>query len=277
VNTGGYLDGIAVADGVIWATDLDGNRVVRVDAKTGHRLPDIAAPDGPLAIVADGRAVWVASYHGDQVTRFDARTGHRTAVVRSPSESPCALAVVDKTLWIVDQTDGSGVTVDATTGRREHVLHTTAHAGLATYAFGSVWVPDFAGSSDSVQRFDPATRRRTATVRTGSAPIQIAGGSGSLWVANAQSNTVARIDPRTGAVQARITFPHATPVSVTIAYGAAWVAGYGSNSLYRVDPDTNRITGSLALPGPAENIAVAAGRLWVTTTSGSLVAVTPSR
>ena len=274
LHPGGYLDGIAVADGTLWATDVNGDRVVRVDASTRRRLPDIVVPEGPLTIVAGRGAVWVASYNGNLVTRFDAKTGARTATVTTPSQGPCGLALVGNRLWVFDQSDGAGVLVDARTGSRVRNVETPALAGLASYAFGSVWVPDFAGRSGTVQRVDASTGLREPAVQDGEwRRLMATSGAGSVWVANTKANTVSRIDPTTGRIRAQIAVPGAGPDAVLVTNDAAWVAGYASDTVYRVDLATNRVVGALPLPGAAQNLATAGGLLWVTMSSGQLAAI----
>lgn len=270
---GGYLDGLTVSNGDLWAADLDGNRVVRVEVKNLHRLPDIAVPDGPLSVEAVRGAVWVASYQGRTVTRIDARTGHQTASVTTPSSAPCGLAASGDRLWVFDQSDGRGVLLDASTGTVLRKAKSTAHSGLAGWLFGSVWVTDFAGTSGTVQRLDPRSGTSIATIKTGDGPISVASGAGSLWVANAKANTVSRIDPATNAVVATIPISGGGPTDVLVTHGYAWVTSYTGNALYRVDLSTNTVDGRLALPGPAQNLALAGGLLWVTVSSGQLAGI----
>src|SRR4029450_5485245 len=59
----------------------------------------------------------------------------------------------------------------------------------------AVWVPHAGAGGDNAARIDPRTNRLVGRpVRTGASPQSLAVGGGSLWVANHDEGTVARID-----------------------------------------------------------------------------------
>lgn len=275
LSPGGYLDGLAATGTTLWATDLSGNRVVRVNAVSGKLLSPVSVPDGPLSVVPDGTGVWVASYQGNSVRHIDA-AGDVTATVTTPSSAPCGLAIVGPLLWIVDQSDGKGVVVSTTDGSVRQHLTTGALAGFATAAFGSVWVGDFEGTSGLVHRLPVQHTGPASTVKTGLGPIGLAAGDGSLWVTNANDDSVSRIDPATDKVVATIDLPGATPTGVLVTSDGVWVAGYKTNALYRIDPATNTVLGSVTLPGPGQGIASVGGHIWVTVSTGDLVEIAPA-
>lgn len=276
LTPGGYLDGLAVTGHTLWATDLSGNRVVRVDASTRKVLAPVSVPDGPLSIVADGDTVWVASYQGDTV-RHLASDGSVTATVTTPSSAPCGLAVAGSLLWIIDQSDGKGVVVSTADGAVQQHLATGALAGFATTAYGSVWVGDFEGTTGLVHRLPVSHTGPTSTVKSGLGPIALASGDGSIWVTNANANTVSRIDPATDKVIATVQLPGAAPTGVLVTADGVWVAGYQTNALYRIDPSTNTVLGTLTLPGPGQGIVSVGGHLWVTVSTGDLVEIAPAQ
>lgn len=113
VQSGGFLDGLAYAGGKLWAADLDGDRVVRIDPTTGRIIGSTTSSPGPLTLTAGDGAVWAANYKGHTVTRIDAATGRVTATVATPGRSPCGLVLSGRRLWVFDQSDGSAAVIDS--------------------------------------------------------------------------------------------------------------------------------------------------------------------
>jgi YVTN family beta-propeller protein len=127
-------------------------------------------------------------------------------------------------------------------------------------------VTNAGAGGDSLARIDPRTNRLVGRpVRTGASPQSLATGGGSLWVANHDERTVARIDLASGKVVADIPVP-SEPHQVAYGAGAVWVGNWDDDSVSRIDPATNRVAGSPIPIGPhhAGNLAVGAGDLWVT-------------
>jgi hypothetical protein len=65
-------------------------------------------------------------------------------------------------------------------------------------------------------------------------------GGGSLWVANHDERSVARIDLASGKVVADISVP-SEPHRVTYGAGALWVGNWHDDSVSRIDPATNQV------------------------------------
>lgn len=98
-----------------------------------------------------------------------------------------------------------------------------------------------------------------------SGPTALLVSDGSLWVAGARF--IARIDPRSGAVLARIPIPSSGVGGGQLASGAGsiWAAYTGTPDVFRVDPTTNRITAEIAHGRLADGggVAFADGRVWI--------------
>jgi YVTN family beta-propeller protein len=96
-------------------------------------------------------------------------------------------------------------------------------------------------------------------------------GAGSLWVLDHLG--VARIDPATDTVIARIPGPAWDYGSVIVAGGAVFVAHFNSNSVTRIDPATNSIVATIPLGAYAspEGLASTPGSLWVADHYGQAV------
>jgi streptogramin lyase len=108
----------------------------------------------------------------------------------------------------------------------------------------------------------------------------VAWGYGSVWVVGPQR--VTRVDPRTGAILARI--PVVTGESTALAVGArgVWIGG-AHGTITRIDPFSNqvaaRIVVDFAHDAPIEGVVVGAGWLWFcvpTDGSGWVGAIDPA-
>jgi YVTN family beta-propeller protein len=112
---------------------------------------------------------------------------------------------------------------------------------------------------NSVAVIDPATNRVVSSVPVGDTPTAVALSAGTIWVLNANGETVSKINARTGTVLA--TFPAGTsPIDLAFGDGSLWVTT-SSFRLLRIDPDS-KIATSIRLPG-SPNPLQGASASWV--------------
>jgi ABC-type branched-subunit amino acid transport system substrate-binding protein len=140
---------------------------------------------------------------------------------------------------------------------------------------GAVWVgnsrPIDGGPNSmvSVSRVDPATMTITHTATLPNADkggnafslgkARIVVGDGAVW-ALASGGTVARIDPRSGHVVAKVAVD-----AFALAAGPEGVWALSDDGIARIDPARNRVGTRIPVPfGSAEDIAVGGGAVWVT-------------
>jgi DNA-binding SARP family transcriptional activator/streptogramin lyase len=126
-------------------------------------------------------------------------------------------------------------------------------------------------SGNEVGVIDPSTNTIVEQVPVGETPTNVEVGDGAVWVLNADSRTISRIDPQTGTVQSNGT--GATPAGIAIGGGAVWVS-YASTTasghvrIQRLNPDTLALGRTISLPqrGVSEGdqpLVYAAHALWV--------------
>jgi YVTN family beta-propeller protein len=170
-----------------------------------------------------------------------------------------------------------------------------APADDATFAIASVghsvWVSSFA--SDTVTRIVsavPATPSRAVVVsggeegaavafprgarvvaRIGVPPGQggLAAGEGAVWAMTNADSVLARIDPRTNSVVARIHVE--TGADVVAGNGAVWVSYPGEDTVARIDPATNKVTTTIPVGRQPAGLALARGAVWVANIGGPSV------
>jgi streptogramin lyase len=125
---------------------------------------------------------------------------------------------------------------------------------------------------NSVAAIDPRTGRIEAAVPIGGHPVAIAVGEGGVWVANADQQTLVRIDPKT---KQTTSIGLGTDVAdVAVGFGSIWVAGGNGEkggTLIRIDPRTNAPEAPIDLgtvdplaPQPVFLVATGAGSVWIT-------------
>ncbi|MFL5305209.1 MAG: glutamine cyclotransferase [Polyangia bacterium] len=171
-------------------------------------LPGVAHVAG---VTFDGQQVWIAS--GDRLNALDPDSG---AIVRSMDVPADAGTAFDgRYLW---QLAGGRIRqIDAATGR---VLKTLVPAiegnpsGMA-WAEGTLWVGDYAGGK--IHQIDPESGAVLRAIESDRFVTGVSWIDGELWHATGSAPNepaeVRRIDPRSGAVEARLVFPEGASVS----------------------------------------------------------------
>ncbi len=136
---------------------------------------------------------------------------------------------------------------------------------------------------NSLAAVDARTNRLVGFVPVGARPGAIAFGSGSLWVANLDDETVSRIDP--AGLQTLRTLPvGGTPTGIATSADAIWVAETapgptGAVSVVRIGPGFNSIGPpqhiSQVVTGSPGAVAAEGDAVWVAPSSGLLTRLDP--
>jgi DNA-binding beta-propeller fold protein YncE len=222
--------------------------VVRVDPETNRITAVTKVGQEPLSIAAAGRTAWVYNEADRTVSGIDARTNvpERT---QSISGSPPFLAA---NRWM------------AAEGNSAWVLSSASGRGLLTHVRLALRPREFPFDGD---------------------PVAIALGDGGVWVGVKKlfANAVLHIDPRTGAVVARVPLRgsvhgSATDVqfpdiqSLAVGEGAVWAmqGGPQGGTIVRIDPAGGEITGSLNLDdNHGWEVAAGNGAVWAAVSKGA--------
>jgi DNA-binding beta-propeller fold protein YncE len=123
----------------------------------------------------------------------------------------------------------------------------------------AVWV---AVRSGNVVEIDRRTNRRVgAPIHVGGAPSAVASAFGSVWVTDAASGTLIRIEH--GRVRQRIPVG-SRPADVVAADGFVWVASEGADVVTRIDPFASppEVTGQVAVSGGPHALAIGDRAVW---------------
>lgn len=157
-------------------------------------------------------------------------------------------------------------------GRVEHwsrtgmiaVVKMARPCGAMANIDGGVWVADC--TAGAIHRITTKTAAITRTVATGiadkSGELNVVAGAGSVWVASNAAGEIARVDPASGKIIARIKAAPGTSY-LTFGFGALWAVSAPTRTLQRIDPASNRITATTPLGLQPGFLAAGEGAVWV--------------
>ena len=139
---------------------------------------------------------------------------------------------------------------------------------------------------NSLAAIDPASDRVVGAVAVGARPGAVAFGSGSLWTANLDDQTISRIDPRTMRVLRAFAL-EGPPTGIAAAGDGLWVVQANVNpdantassiSVARIDPEFDALEpgvriGNVIPDGPGA-VAAQGNSIWVAPSTGLLTRFT---
>jgi YVTN family beta-propeller protein len=208
------------------------------------------------------------------------------------------LHALEQRILIHDPTLGAPATVEPAaepTGRarrahgRGRVLIAAGGALLLAAAIAAVVVELTRGGTiklravaNSLAAINVRSDRVVGVVPVGTRPGAVAFGSGSLWVANLDDQTISRIDPRTRSTVHTIEL-RGSPTGIASSAGGLWVVeanqneGVGSTSVFvgRIDPEFDTLSDGLRIDnvipsGGPSTVAAHDNSVWVAPSTGLL-------
>ena len=198
---------VLVTSDSIWVATT--NHLLRLDRVSGRVLATLPISDvGPThALISDGGAIWAASGDTGTVYRIDRLTGQivatipvaPSAAVNPDQRNPAGLAAIDGLVWVASEGSSGLVGIDPRTNRVSRDLALPHPPSDLVAGQGSLWVAS--SSAGVVDRIDAATGRVVRSIVV-DRPVALTGTVDSVWVAS--GNAVARIDPLTDRVAARV-------------------------------------------------------------------------
>jgi streptogramin lyase len=267
-----------------WLADGDAATVHRFDPSSGT-ITGTATGVGqrPVAVTSGAGRIWVADSVGSVVIALDPTNGRVRGRPITVAQEPVTLDSGPGGIWVGSVLGGTVSVLDPRSGAvRASVAIPDGVSRLVT-GDGAVWV---AGQQSSLTRVDPrpvglVLRWRSVTVGRG--PIDVALGAGSVWVANAQSASITRVNPSTMRVTGTWRLPDGhggaiEPAAIAFFAGRLWVADGIHDTVTAIDPATGREVGrAVSLPGPFRQLAAGDGALWAATSfPGAVVRIDPN-
>jgi hypothetical protein len=268
---------LAFDDGSVWVTGP--GAVTRIDSMTDAITARIAVPGigdyGRIAI-GDG-SVWVTApdLRGDgsrgNLVRIDPSTNEIGATIHVGGPIS-GLGIGGGWVWVTRPEAGPGTLfrIDPETDRVVDHYPVGVSPGQPIYAHGYVWVASTDASS-FVSKIDPGSGDVVDVI---DAPPVQSSGDGSLWAVG--DDSIVRLDPASGRIQATIPMERAS--SVFVDGTTAWVIVMprssdpelfypipGTAALARIDTSTNRAIGDPLPLDDLQPLALTAGsaQAWV--------------
>ncbi len=140
----------------------------------------------------------------------------------------------------------------------------------------SVWVAS--RSQGDIDAIDPAPGSLAGSpLKTDGTPVSVASGFGSLWAADATTNSVERIDPDQRTAPVSIPVGN-RPSDVAVDKHWVWVTNDGANTVSRIDPTSNQVNATIPVGEGPNSVATGEGGVWVTNIDGkSVTEIDPRR
>jgi hypothetical protein len=206
----------ATGAGRLWVPDHDGADVLSVNWRTGKVRKSANLGPPQLAVAFAFGSVWAVGADG-VMRRLDPGTLKVTGIVPGVSQSSEGfepkIAVARDALWVSDAVRHLVVRVDPV---KLKVTSVRLHGGYGVaVAAGTVWSTD---GSFYAWRVDGGA---PAKLKTGNGAVDVAGGAGSIWVANRFAHTLVRLDPRRARITRTVQIPGR---AAAIASGDGYVA-----------------------------------------------------
>jgi streptogramin lyase len=193
VGPGVREGGIAASPDSLWLPGDDKGHLLRIDPNDGHvrQTVDLCAAAENPAYAAG--FVWVTCSAGASAVRIAATTG-RVAGQTPTGPHPRFLAADRRSVWTLNQGDGSVTRIDPVSGRLLATIriNTAGHGGDIQLGGGRVWTT-LAGTPLSL--IDPASNRlERQWVGAGGDSLNY--GFGSLWLTNYDLGLLQRFPAR---------------------------------------------------------------------------------
>jgi YVTN family beta-propeller protein len=265
VQVGGRPNGVVVANGLVWVLRSRSDRLTVLRPATGRRAP-YRPTVGPLpaaAVAFEGR-LWVGGQRRSELLAVGLRS-HKPIggpIAMPPGRTKLVGVAAGERGVWVGLRGNPGLAVRVSPSQRQIVTTVAMPAGLQDLAVGAGAVWVLGRRSDTVTRVDVRTGERRV-INVGREPAGVAIGENAVWVTNSGDDTVTRIDA--GSLVTRVIGVGDGPNRIAVGGGAVWVANRNDSTLTRIDAKTNRRVGDPVEVGANPfGLDVSGHQVWVT-------------
>jgi YVTN family beta-propeller protein len=265
IQVGGRPNGVVVANGLVWVLRARSERLTVLRQHSGKRAP-FRPQVGPLpaAAVAFAGRLWVGVQRDAQLVAIGLSSHRRIGQpVRMPPGRAKLVGVSAGERGVwVGMRGNPGLAVRVSPSQRRIVATVTLEDGLQDLAVGAGAVWVLGRRSNTVTRVDVRTGVKRV-INVGKDPAGVAVGENAVWVTNSGDDTVTRIDA--GSLVTRVIGVGDGPDRVAVGGGAVWVANRNDSTLTRIDPETSRPVGDPVEVGANPfGLDVSGHQVWVT-------------
>jgi serine/threonine-protein kinase len=267
---------IAAGSEKIWVLSEPEATLTRIDAETDRIVgAPIDLPQGVAAVAVGGGAVWVTDAKSGELLRVDDESGAVTQRIEVGGH-PGPLVYGGGRVWVAD-VEGAGITaVNAKGGQvvRRHLGPHTAPLRLAIGA-GSLWISSAA--TGQVHHIGLAAFAIGKSIPAGRHPAGITVADGLVWVSDARSGSVIRLDPSVQAVSGPPIEVGDGPGGIDAGPKSLWVTLAGEGAVRRLELPSGDPEGGPIPVGPDPSaVAVGESAVWVVNDGdGSVTRIEP--
>jgi virginiamycin B lyase len=203
---------------------------------------------------AGAGSIWLSDPPSARIHRLNPESGDTVATIRV-RQGPCAATDFGfGALWTVTCGKPGLARIDPDTNRAAHVALAASAVlddGEASVGVGEggVWLAMRGANCEScvVARVDPRSLRVVARITVDEGAAAVRVGRGAVWVTNPRTSVVQKIDPRRKRVVAT-TPVGPEPRFLTAGESGVWTLNQGDGSVTRLDPETGKVAATI----PAE-------------------------
>ena len=272
INAPDSPDFAILADGYLFTTDVNGGMEIYDQNGKPQPPPDLsgacAAPDAGFG------AVWTASCDASGGLEKVDTASFGTASIDIGGQIPTSEATIgvgEGGIWMIRGTHTATpqlkvelIEVNPQVQVRKVVFSEQAPAGATAVRVGFGSVWVSSPTTDTITRIDPTTGAIQATIKVGRQPTFFVAGEGAVWTLDQQGRSVSRIDPATNTVTATIDLGEIVEGG-DIAVGGGYVwARSSATLLFQIDAVTNQIVARYGPPSGSGSVAADDNYAWIT-------------
>jgi YVTN family beta-propeller protein len=269
VSVGAGSGMLLSAGGSVWTSDFTLGQVVRIDPATNRVARRISLPGRPFGLAYGAGSIWVADRSANVMARIDPRTNRVTRRITIGFDN-YGVAFGAGSVWVTSEADGTVRRISPKTNRVTRTIKVGALPDGVVYAFGALWVANL--GSGGLVRVDVKTNRVTKRIKLAKVDW-ITPSRDALWVSS-ETGQVFRVDPKSGAVVARVRVganPLGSAWVSTQLGGELWVPNIDGGTVSIVDPAQNAVRTTLAAGKEPLAIVAAGGDVWLSNSGDGTV------
>lgn len=217
---------------------------------------------GRAAMVVAHGGIWVVNRRSKSVVRVDPDTLEVTSLQKL-RKTPIAIAAGPDRIWALGS-NGWLWRIRPGDGRAEGVARLGRGSKALAVAGGLVWIVRGNGRLDGVE---PASGETAVEARVPGGVLHAAGGDTALWVSCHGGGRLARLDPRSGLVEAEIELPDRAQCLAAadsgVLVGGARRLRHRRGWLHAVGWQEGQIVSTVGLPSQPRAIAAGPDSIWV--------------
>ena len=225
----------------------------------------ILLPPGAGSVAFGGGFIWVSNPADRSVLHIDASTGQVSGSPIRLEFEPREIAYGEGAIWVLSTDRTSLARIDLQSNKVVKIIDLSAfqipiyNLVLIAAGEGAVWITD----QTSVIQIDSQTNQVVGQpLPAGEEIIAVALGHGTFWTGSHDDGIVARVDPGTNRVVARIDMGFSVH-GLAVDGDSAWVLDEHGFAVVQIDPKTNQLQERIPIDFVGANLAAGAGSVWV--------------